>query len=154
MTGARNQRGSTLFVTLVVLALLMILGTSTITSSIVDVRIAGNTKETFESFQKADAGVNAVVSLVGTANDPFDGASHADPFADFAADESPIKNIADLTVSTTLTQSVGACGRSEVATSASKVACEFYEINSNHASTTSGANNAVVQGMRRQVIAN
>lgn len=154
MNFSTNQRGSTLFVTLVVLALLMILGTSTITSSIVDVRIAGNTKETFASFQKADAGINAVVSLIGTANDPFDGTSHANPFVDFDADESPIKDITGLTVSTTLTQSAGACGRSEVATSASKVACEYYEIDSAHASATSGANNAVVQGMRRQVIAN
>lgn len=149
----KYQRGSSLFISLVILGLLSIIGATSLNSSMVELRAAGNVNKSMASFQKSDAGINATMSLVGSARDPFAGNDVADPFAIFTADEHPLLYVSDVSVSTTIEQAVSACTRSQNGSSASKVACEYYEITSTHSTANSGVAATTRQGIRRQIIA-
>lgn len=148
-----RQKGSSLFVALIMLALLMILGTSTINSSMLELRAAGNTKVIVDGFQRADAGVSATMDLADTASNPFNSTSVGDPFANIAAADKPLKNVPHVAVSVALNQAAGTCARSASASSASQIACEYYEVTSQHAAAA-GGNATLRQGVSRQVIAN
>lgn len=148
-----QQRGSSLFVALIMLALLMILGTSTINDSMLELRAAGNTKVIVDGFQRADAGISATMDLSDTANNPFNSTSVGDPFANIAAADKPLANVPNVSVAVALNQTAGTCARAEAASSASQVACEYYEVTSQH-SAAAGGNATLRQGVSRQVIAN
>lgn len=148
-----HQRGSTLFVTLIMLALLMILSTSTINGSMVELRAASNTAQVFAGFQRAEAGVSATMGLVNTANNPFNSTSVGDPFASMSPSAHPLVNVNNVAVSVALEQPAGTCSRAEQASSASQIACEYYEVDSAH-SVTASATTTLRQGVSREVIAN
>jgi Tfp pilus assembly protein PilX len=150
----KSQAGSALFVSLIILALLAILGTSTMTGSITGLRIANNTSQVVESFQNAEAGVNATMSLVGTTNDPFNGSDSSDPFSNISVSESPLYGIGDVSVSTALVEEAGTCARSQQGWSNNQINCEYYRVDSVHSASGTGVATSVHQGVRRQVIAN
>jgi len=147
------QQGSSLFISLVILGLLSIIGATSLNSSMVELRAAGNVNKSMASFQKSDAGINATMSLVGSAQDPFGGNDVADPFAGFAADEHPLLYVSDVTVFTMIEQAESACTRNRNGSSASKIACEYYEVTSTHSTANSGVAATTRQGIRRQIIA-
>ncbi len=152
----QKQNGSALFVSLIMLALLMILGASTLTTSMVDLKIASNTRQSMDSLQKADAGISGTVSLIGTADDPFDGTSNPNPFAGLANAVDPLQPIEnEVAVFTTLVSPEGPCARSTRGNSSGKVSCEYYQINSTHtALNNAGVSATILQGIRREIIAN
>lgn len=148
-----RQQGSSLFVALVMLALLMILGTSTINDSMLELRAAGNTKVIVDGFQRADAGISATMDLADTANNPFDSTSVGNPFANIATADNPLINVPYVSVAVALNQTARICARSQAAFSSSQVACEYYEVTSQH-SSAAGGNTTLRQGVSRQVISN
>lgn len=152
-TTIKSQSGSTLFITLVMLALLMLTGSSTMIASVTDLRVAGNTRDSIDAFQKAEAGINAVNSLIGTGNDPFNGVSNANPFSVFTGSANPLYNVSNVAVTTTLdNRGALACVRSESASSSNKILCEYYLARSVHAAS-SGSQATIAQGTQRQIIA-
>ena len=152
----KKQNGSALFVSLIMLSLLMILGTSTLTTSMVDLKIAGNTRLSMDSLQKADAGISGTVSLIGTADDPFNGNDNPNPFATLANAVDPLQPIEnEVAVFTTLVAPEGACGRSTRGSSSGTISCEYYQINSTHVALNNvGVSKTVIQGVRREIIGN
>ncbi|VAW88332.1 hypothetical protein MNBD_GAMMA16-680 [hydrothermal vent metagenome] len=153
-TGLKKyHEGSSLFISLVILGLLSIIGATSLNSSMVELRAAGNVNKSMASFQKSDAGINAAMSLVGEAQDPFNSNDVADPFTSFSADDHPLRYVSDVSVSTTIQQAASACTRNKNGSSANKVACEYYEIQSTHNTVNSGVSATTRQGIRRQIIA-
>lgn len=59
----RNERGSGLFVAMLMLALLTILGLAAIGTSVTELRIAGNQRAHKQAFLVADAGVNYALKM-------------------------------------------------------------------------------------------
>lgn len=150
----QRQSGAALFVSLIVLALLMILGTASISSGVIGLRIASNTNQIIDAAQSSDSGISATMSLVGTANDPFTGTSNSNPFSALSSTENPLQNISNVNVSSALLLQEGACTRAESASSSSKVACEYYELNSRYAPPNLGVASSTTLGVRREIIAN
>ena len=154
----KTQRGSTLFITLIMLVLLMITGSTTMVASVTDLRVAGNTRDSIDAFQKAEAGINAVNSLIGTANDPLDGtASNPNPFSVFDGIDNPVLanpllNVTNVAVSTILDRGPLGCVRGENASSRGKIDCEYYTARSVHLAN-SGSSAIVAQGTQREIIA-
>lgn len=54
---AKNERGAALIIVLIMLLLLIILGTSLFTSSVTEIKVAGNYRNNLEAFFSADAAV-------------------------------------------------------------------------------------------------
>lgn len=152
----RNQRGSALFVALIVITLLLLLGASTLSGSMVELKLSGVTKRNMDGFQKSEAGVNAVMSLVDQPEDPFTGVSNSDPFQSFLADAHPLREVTGGTmdVDTTLIQGISACSRKINASSNSKIACEYYDVQSTHREANTSINTTVIQGVRKEIISN
>ena len=148
-----TQRGASLFVSLIILALLTILATTTLSGSMSELKIARNNQQTIDSLQKTDAGIDATMSLVNTDYHPFNGADNANPFANVASADNPLSNISDVTVAITLQQTAAPCPRIENASSANQIACEYYEIRSQYAPVNSGITTTLREGVRRQIIA-
>lgn len=147
-----RQDGAVLFICLIILALLMILGTASIATGVVGLRMASNTSQSIDALQKADAGVNAVMSLVGGDNDPFEsGASKADPFLNFTSSNHPLANINDLTVSTTLVAYDEDCDRIESGFTNDTIKCEYFTVTSSYSPVDMGATVIATQGIRREI---
>lgn len=151
-----RQRGSALFIALIVITLLLLLGASTLSGSMVELRLSGVTKRNMDGFQKSEAGVNAVMSLANTSNEPFKGVDNTDPFNNFDATNHPLRDIQGGTVGVqaNLVQDISACSRKINASSTNKVSCEYYEIESTHSENNTGINTTVIQGVRKEVISN
>lgn len=153
----KKQNGAALLVSLIMLALLMFFGTSTLETNMIDLKIAGNTEYAMDSLQKADAGIHGTISLIGTANDPFVNSNDtANPFSGIADANDPLQIIEnEVSVFTALIVSRQTCGYVRQASSNNTLECEFYEINSTHtAPNNAGVSRTVVQGIRREIIAN
>jgi len=153
----KKQSGAALLVSLIMLALLMVFGTSMLTSSMIDLKISGNTEVSMDSLQKADAGINGTISLIGTANDPFlNSNDNPDPYLGIADANNPLNVIKnEVAVFTTLMAPAQTCGHVRNASSSSTLECEFYEINSTHTAPNNvGVSKTVRQGIRKEVIAN
>ncbi len=149
-----QQRGAVLFVSLIILALITMLGTQTLSTGMNELKLANNTDIMMESVQNADAGVGATMSLINTANDPFNGTDNNDPFANFSNADHPLKNLSNVAVATSLTRSAGVCSRKVNASSSNTVACEYYEVLSRDIQANTGVTTTVRQGVSREVIAN
>ena len=148
----KSQQGAVLFVSLIILALITMLGVSTLSGGMTELKIAKNNDQMHESVQNADAGVGGTMSLINTADDPFDGVSHADTFAGIAAEDHPLKNLATVAVSSVFVRRAGVCSRSQSGFSNGKVECEYYEVVSQDAQANVGVVTTVRQGVRREVI--
>lgn len=147
-----SQKGAVLFVSLIILALITILGVSTLSGGMTELKIAKNNDQMLESVQNADAGVGGAMSLVNTANDPFDGVGHDDVFAGIADEDHPLKNVSTVAVSSDFVRRAGVCSRSQSGFSNGKVECEYYEVVSQDTQASVGVATTVRQGVRREVI--
>lgn len=147
-----HQRGSTLFVTMIMLALLMLISTSSINGSMIELHAAGNISQMIAAFQGAEAGISATMDLATTTNNPFNGIG-GDPFAGFTAATHPLKNVPHVEVDVSLNFAAGTCARSEQASSASQIACEYYQVDSVHETAVHAATQ-LSQGVSREVVAN
>lgn len=147
-----TQRGVSLFISLIMLALLTLLGTATLNGSMSELRIAGNSQQVVDAVQKADAGLEAVMSLVNTTYHPFNGVNNATPFASIPSADLPLKDVPDVAPTIALSQASVTCPRVVNASSVSQVSCEYYEITSAYAPISSGISANLREGVRRQVI--
>ena len=147
-----NQRGAVLFVSLIILAVITILGVSTLSEGMNDIKIAKNNDQMIESVQNADAGVSGVMSLINTTKDPFDSTSHADPFAGIAVADHPLKNLPHVTTASNFIRNAGSCNRSERAFGTATMHCEYYEVVSEDAQAGIGITTTIRQGVLREII--
>lgn len=153
MMNRRSQRGSVLLVAMFILTLLLMIGASALSGSMVELRVSGITKRSIDGFQKAEAGISGTFALIGTPDDPFeDGKSTDNVFA--GVQDSPIANVNDVTVTSELTQSEVSCIRNRKGFTASKVVCDYYELRSVHNEPNTNIETQVVQGLRKEVLAN
>ena len=134
-----KQQGVTLVVAILFLLILTIISVLAASNSSLELKMAGNMQDSYSSFQSAEAGAIAALALAGTAADPFDGSTEIqDPFDDFAGTpaDHPLVNVsggsASVTVSMELTTRATACPRSVEGFSADLLACDHYDIQSNH----------------------
>jgi Tfp pilus assembly protein PilX len=66
-----RQKGSVLFVSLMILLMLTVVGLSSMNNSIVELNIASNIQEKAIAYQASLAGLDSAMCLVNTADDPF-----------------------------------------------------------------------------------
>jgi len=153
MKMGRRERGSVLLIALFILTLLLMIGASALSGSMVELRVSGITKRTMDGFQKAEAGVGGTLALVGTADDPFTGASKPDVFGELKAVGNPVADVSDIAVSSEIAHAGVSCVRNPSGFSANKVACDYYEVSSVHQEPNTGIATQVVYGVRKEVIA-
>jgi len=79
----KAQRGVALVVALLFLLVVTVISVIAASNSTIGLKMSANLQDSYASFQSAEAGIIAVLSLAGTANDPFDGDDTPDPFAAF-----------------------------------------------------------------------
>lgn len=150
-----KQRGATLFISLVLLAVLTMLGTATVKSGLVETKVASNTNQMVDGFHKAESGANAALSLArSSSTNPFNGPVNNAPFAGLSASSNPLANISNVNVAITRTNSMRDCSRRQAPSSNMLIKCEFYEINSTHAQANNGNRVVIREGVSRDVIAN
>ncbi|MEE4143328.1 MAG: PilX N-terminal domain-containing pilus assembly protein [Halieaceae bacterium] len=130
------QRGVALVVALLFLLVVTIISVIAASNSTVGLKMSANLQDSYASFQSAEAGIIAVLSLAGTASDPFDGDDTPDPFADFTAADHPLRGLSDgadsVNTDVYLTTAGTACPRSAVGSSVGLFDCDYYRITSEH----------------------
>lgn len=109
-----------------------------------------------EGFQKSEAGVNAIMSLVNSADEPFKGIDNSAPFQNIAAANQPLREISGGTVQAKvkLVQDNTSCTRKNAGSSEDIIGCEYYEIESTHSEANTGIDTTVIQGVRKEIRAN
>ncbi|MEM1153013.1 MAG: PilX N-terminal domain-containing pilus assembly protein [Pseudomonadota bacterium] len=133
-----SQQGVALAVALLFLLVVTVISVIAAGNSSLGLKMSDNLADSYASFQSAEAGIIAVLSLVDTANDPFDGRDTADPFSAFDPNEHPLSNLKDGPLSVDADVILATAGTTcplEDASTASSVQlydCEFYRINSEH----------------------
>ena len=85
----KPQQGVALVVALLFLLVVTIISVIAASNSSISLKMSANLADNYASFQAAEAGIISVLSLVGTANDPFDGGDTPDPFAGIGASDHP-----------------------------------------------------------------
>ena len=166
----KNQQGVALVIGLLMLTILTLIGLSAMETSQFELKMAGNTQDFYNSFQKADAGVFAIMSFsrvsgLPDANKPFDGNDNLTPFAGLnkaTNPKHPLSEIndntidgngdADVVVDVVLKATGLPCPRAEVATSADLIECEFYQVESEHTDTQTSARTHLFQGVSKELI--
>ena len=103
-----NERGAALIIVLIMLLLLIILGTSLFTSSVTEIKVAGNYRNNLETFFSADAAVEFAstysaiyTSLYGTSTTwpaPGQGKVLNGSFAATGANADPFKDYNQITI--------------------------------------------------------
>lgn len=132
-----RQRGVALVVALLFLLVVTIISVIAASNSQLGLKMAANMQDSYESFQAAEAGVVAVLALVDTANDPFDGDDTLDPFAalDPAVDH-PLRHLKDgvdsVDVDVFITTEGTTCPRSTAPSSVGLFDCDYYRLESEH----------------------
>jgi len=132
-----RQQGVALVVALLFLLVVTIISVIAASNSSIGLKMSANLQDSYSSFQSAEAGIFAVLSLAGTANDPFDGGDTPDPFAAFdPATDHPLRNLNDgpesVGAEVFLTTAATACPRSGVASSVGLFDCDYYRIDAEH----------------------
>ncbi|MEM8561150.1 MAG: PilX N-terminal domain-containing pilus assembly protein [Pseudomonadota bacterium] len=133
-----GQQGVALAVALLFLLVVTVISVIAAGNSSLGLKMSDNLADSYSSFQSAEAGVTAVLSLVDTANDPFTGLDTADPFSAFDPNDHPLSNLRDGAASVDaeviLSTAATTCPLEEAATASSAPLfdCEFYRINSEH----------------------
>ena len=166
----KKQQGVALIVGLLMLTILTIIGLSTMETSQFELKMAGNTQDFYNSFQKADAGVFAIMSFsrvsdLKTANKPFDGVDNGTPFIGLnnaSKPKHPLWEVndksvdsngdGDVEVDVVLKATGLPCPRAEVATSTDLIECEFYQVESEHTDTQTSARTHLFQGVSKELI--
>ena len=131
----RPARGVALVVALLFLLVVTIISVIAAGNSSIALKMSANLQDSYSSFQSAEAGVAAVLSLAGdAANDPFDGGDTLDPFA--GVTPNPLANLNDgpssVDVDVYLTTAATTCPRRALGYSTDLLACDYYRIESEH----------------------
>ena len=148
-----RQRGSVLLVAMFILTLLLMIGASALSGSMVELRVSGITKRSMDGFQKAEAGISGTAALVRTSDSPFEGRSKSDVFANLQG-SNPVANVSDIRVSSELIHASVPCARNPKASSQSTMVCDYYEVRSVHTEPNTSIQTLVVQGVRKEINAN
>ena len=141
----RQQQGVALVVALLFLLVVTVISVIAASNSALGLKMSANMQDASESFQSAEAGIIATLSLAGTANDPFDGDGSQDIFR--ATDgsnywvcddaDNPLGNLNDagackVETDVFLTTEATACPRNLVASSVGLFDCDFYRVAAEH----------------------
>jgi hypothetical protein len=131
-----RQRGVALVVALLFLLVVTVISVIAVSNSTVGLKMSANMQDAYASFQSAEAGIFAVLSLAGTANDPFDGDDTPAPFAAFNSANHPLRGLSDgaesVDADVFLTTGATACPRNAVASSVGLLDCDYYRITAEH----------------------
>ncbi|MBP9032385.1 MAG: hypothetical protein KBG29_00740 [Pseudomonadales bacterium] len=146
-----RQQGVALVVALILLTVLALIGIYAAATGSLELRMARNMQDAYDSFQSAEAGIAAVVSLARLGPDPFTGDDEDEPFN--GADD-PLEQLNDGQDSVTATVELillgAVCPRSELASSTDLIACDHYRVEAEHVSDDARA--TVDQGVVKSVI--
>jgi hypothetical protein len=131
------QQGVALVVALLFLLVVTVISVIAASNSSLGLKMSANLADSYASFQSAEAGVIAVLSLVGSGNDPFDGGDTPDPFAGMDPNTThPLRDLNDgansVDVDVFLTNAATACPRSVTGSSVGLFDCDYYRIASEH----------------------
>ncbi|MBU0500094.1 MAG: pilus assembly PilX N-terminal domain-containing protein [Gammaproteobacteria bacterium] len=130
------SQGAALVTALLLLLVMTIIGISGITSSTLELRMAGNTQDFYDQFQSADAGVSKAMTVASN----FDGKLHEDIF-NGGSNELDKKRVPyTLTVNVTPEELDLPCPRKEAATSDDVFTCKYYDIDSTYIEITDSKN--------------
>ena len=137
-----RERGVALAVALLFLLVVTVISVVAASNSALGVKISSNMQDAYASFQSAEAGLSALLLLVGTGEDPLDGNDSLTPFANIADDDHPLLNTketfgsADVDVGVALfsTDTGRTCPRFELREANSNLTydCDFYRVESEH----------------------
>lgn len=137
--GGSLQQGVALVVALLFLLVVTIISVIAASNSAIGLKMSANLADSYASFQSAEAGIIAVLSLAGTANDPFDGDDTADPFSAFDPNSNhPLRGLSDgassVDAEVFLTTAATTCPTEDAATASSAPLydCEFYRVDAEH----------------------
>ncbi|MCF7984641.1 MAG: pilus assembly PilX N-terminal domain-containing protein [Thiohalocapsa sp.] len=155
-----KQAGAALIVSLVILAILSMLGISTMRRSINELTYAGDAADSYRSFQLAEAGTDAAIEWLQSESGQllFSGSEKTLDFA--AKDPNPLDGFGADTPEVTVAL-VGRrdtnCPRRRNGSSEDIVGCTSFEIDSVHAPATAtaakgAARTSLTEGISQQVI--
>ena len=159
-----RQRGVALVVALLFLLVVTVISVIAASNSAIGLKMSANLQDAYASFQSAEAGVIAALSLANTASDPFDGDDSLDIF-DNTADPrywgcddaaNPLSDLNDgacaVTTDIFLPTPATICPRSPDGWSIdSGPVCEYYLIESEH-EVPRAARTKVVMGVVNTII--
>lgn len=134
----RRQRGVALVVALLFLLVVTVISVIAASNSSLGLKMSANMADSYASFQSAEAGVIAVLSLAGTGlTDPFDGDDTADPFSAFDPNTNhPLRFLNDgadsVDADVFLTVPATECPRSATASSIGLFDCDYYRVAAEH----------------------
>lgn len=147
-----SQQGVALAIALILLTVLTLISIFAASTGGLELRMARNMQDSMDSFQSAEAGVNAVHSLVRTGPHPFDGDDSLDPFAGLAPN--PLDQLNDgaasVDVDVRLLLEEVPCPRATRGYSVDLVLCDHYRVESRH--TSPDARSRIDQGVANPVI--
>ncbi|MBK7171386.1 MAG: hypothetical protein IPH83_19925 [Gammaproteobacteria bacterium] len=149
-----RQQGVALMISLILLTILTVLGVYAASTGALQLRMVGNMQESFDSFQSAEAGIAAVLSLVRSGPDPFAGDDEPDPFN--GAGSVPLDQLNDgagsVNVNIVMQLKGATCPRLEEGYSVGLIDCDHYRIESLH--TSADARTKLDEGIVKPVIGN
>ena len=139
---SRQQSGIALVVALLFLLVVTVISVIAASNSSMGLKMSANMADSYSSFQSAEAGVIATLSLAGDPNSPltpFDGTRESiDLFGSLDPNDpkNPLKDLNDTAdsvhVDVFLTGAATACPRSGAASSVGLFDCDYYRIASEH----------------------
>ena len=136
---SQQQDGVALVVSLLFLLVVTIISITAATNSSQGLKMASNMQDSYNSFQSAEAGIFAALSMVDSANDPFRRQPVIDPFAALTSTENPLRDLRDgagsVTTQIYLATSGRHCPRPPGGTGGDSVGmfdCDYYRIESEH----------------------
>lgn len=140
-----RQQGVALVVALLFLLVVTVISVIAASNSALGLKMSANLQDAYSSFQSAEAGVMATLSLAGTAHDPFDGDSSENIFDNSTdpkywacddADNPLIKlngdGACEVEADVTLKTAATACPRNAAGSSVGLFDCDFYRVTSEH----------------------
>ena len=138
MNGVRaSQGGVALIVALLFLLVVTIISVVAASNSRQGLKMAANMQDSAASFQAAEAGVIAALSLANTAQNPFRGIDQLAPFAAFdPASDHPLRDVfggaESVSVDVIMGESQLPCPRSAAGSSVGLFECDYYRVTSQH----------------------
>jgi len=144
----KREQGVVMFISLLMLVILSIIGVAAMSTSIFELRMAGNVQNMYDSFQSADAGIAAAMSQSGT----FNGGDKTDIFAGGSVGTIEGFIVAKVNVGRLLPGLELTCPRSAGSSSVTFIGCEHYTVDSEHDDAATGARTHVYQGAVREIL--
>ena len=152
-----SQRGVALAVALILLTILTLISIYAASTGSLELRMARNMQDSLDSFQAAEAGLAAVLGLVNTGADPFDGNDDLNPLG--AVVPNPLSKLNDgaASIDTNVLNLLrdSECPRNKKGFSAGIIKCDYYRVESIHATPGAPvpeARSKVDQGVAKSVI--